>query len=207
MVSAWDGHPTVTVVDTLIVTGNLAPAGSSLAGVTLMTVVTAAVCGSPACGASRGGRKRLVRPSCGPGSLRRARRPGSPRGGGRSAWRSARGSNWRHGPRPGGTAPPARTCPRRRAGPGCHDPRGLCEHPRPILDDGEDEGQVHRLEAFVQEVERPRIHHPEVQVVHPKLRPPPVGSLEHAGAGEHRGAPYPHSPTALTLCYQTLAAL
>lgn len=29
MVSAWDSHPTVTVVDTLIVSGNLAPAGGT----------------------------------------------------------------------------------------------------------------------------------------------------------------------------------
>jgi hypothetical protein len=98
---------------------------------------------------SLGGRKRRARPSCSPRSPGRARRTGSPRGGGRSAWRSARGPSWRRGPRPGGTVPRARTCPRRRSAPGCRDPRGLGEHPRPVLDDGEDEGQVHRVEALV----------------------------------------------------------
>ena len=72
------------------------------------------------------------------------------------------------------------------------DPRGLSEHPPSVLDDGEDEGQVHCLEAFVREVERPRVHHPEVQIVHTKLRPPPVGSFEHAGAEVHPVSSYPH---------------
>jgi hypothetical protein len=48
-----------------------------------------------------------------------------------------------------------------------------------------------RYTALVWEVERARVHHPEVQIIHPKRCPPPVGSFDYAGAEVHPGSLHP----------------